>query len=225
MGPKSSKPPRAPPQGTVSSQDRAVLDLKNARDRLTRYSRSLEAAEVRLLERAKGLHREGKKDRAVMLMKLKVRKGREARAVEDQLLQVLSMVETLQWSAEQERVVGALREGKEALRRMHDRVSVDDVLSLMDDVEEGRREVEEIGDALAQLGEGDSLEEEEVEREIEQMVGEMEGETEKKEGGESYKVEDLPDVPITMPIAPKGGLEKEKVEVEEKEKERVAVSA
>ena len=122
MGPKSSKPSSPPPLGTVTSQDRAVLDLKNTRDRLSKYSKTLSLASDRLLLKAKALNKQGKKDRAVMLLKLRKRKAAELSNVESQLLQVLQMVETLQWSTEQERVVKALREGKDALRQMHDRV-------------------------------------------------------------------------------------------------------
>eukprot|EP00518_Triparma_eleuthera_P005365 CAMPEP_0182457532 /NCGR_PEP_ID=MMETSP1319-20130603/3087_1 /TAXON_ID=172717 /ORGANISM="Bolidomonas pacifica, Strain RCC208" /LENGTH=215 /DNA_ID=CAMNT_0024656025 /DNA_START=112 /DNA_END=756 /DNA_ORIENTATION=- len=215
MGPKASKPSRPPPLGTVTSQDRAVLDLKNTRDRLSKYSKSLSSAEERLLAKAKALSRQGKKDRALMLLKLRKRKAKELENVETQLLQVLQMVETLQWSTEQARVVAALKEGKDALRAMHDRVSVDDVLGLMDDVEEGRAEAMAISDALAQLGEGDMAEEEEVQEELRRMEEGM-------EEGPKYDVEDLPDVPVSMPVAPSGGLQKEKEKDEEKEIERVA---
>jgi len=190
------------------------LDLKNTRDRLSKYSKSLSSAEERLLAKAKALSRQGKKDRALMLLKLRKRKAKELENVETQLLQVLQMVETLQWSTEQARVVAALKEGKDALRAMHDRVSVDDVLGLMDDVEEGRAEAMAISDALAQLGEGDMAEEEEVQEELRRM-----------EEGPKYDVEDLPDVPVSMPVAPSGGLQKEKEKDEEKEIERVAVAA
>ena len=90
--------------------------------------------------------------------------------------------------------------------------SVDDVLGLMDDVEEGKATVDAISDALAQLGEGVAGEDEEVEEELRRMEEGMEERP-------NYDVKDLPDVPVSMPVAPQGGLPKGK------EKERVAVAA
>lgn len=49
----------------ISSKDRVVLDLKNARDRLKKYQHSLEKDSVHLHETARALLKAGKKVRLI----------------------------------------------------------------------------------------------------------------------------------------------------------------
>lgn len=82
MGPSQSKTNKKAPVGEVTSQDRAILDLKNSRDRLKRYIAVLDVDEKRLLDRAKEMHQQGKKRQAVLLMKVRKKKIKEAEVSE-----------------------------------------------------------------------------------------------------------------------------------------------
>jgi division protein CdvB (Snf7/Vps24/ESCRT-III family) len=57
--------------------DRAVLDLKNARDRLHRYKQKLERDEIKLVWRAKEAKERGDAQRALRLLRLRGHKERE----------------------------------------------------------------------------------------------------------------------------------------------------
>jgi len=56
---------------TVSDKDRAVLDLKNCRDRLKRETAKYEKDSVKLFNQAQKLLKAGEKKKAVMCMKLR----------------------------------------------------------------------------------------------------------------------------------------------------------
>ena len=232
MGPSSSKAAKAAssaPLGTVTSQDRAVLDLKNARDRLKRYIKTLETDEARLLNRAKLLNSQGKKRQAILLMKVRKKKLSEAQSVESQLLNVYEMVQTIQWQSEQQTIMSALASGKEALKQLHSEMSVDAVLDLMDEVESEQEQERQINEALTRGVSWATVDDEELEKELQQLQGETaEEKTEEKteERTAQYDVDKIPEAPINMPLAPTGGLDTKQDEKEEiKEQERVAVPA
>ncbi|GMH83464.1 hypothetical protein TrVE_jg1052 [Triparma verrucosa] len=235
MGPSSSKAAKAAssaPLGTVTSQDRAVLDLKNARDRLKRYIKTLETDEARLLNRAKLLNSQGKKRQAILLMKVRKKKLSEAQSVESQLLNVYEMVQTIQWQSEQQTIMSALASGKEALKQLHSEMSVDAVLDLMDEVESEQEQERQINEALTRGVSWATVDDEELEKELQQLQGETaadEKTSEEKTTEErtaQYDVDKIPEAPINMPLAPTGGLDTKQDEKEEiKEQERVAVPA
>ena len=103
---KKKKKPRA-----VTAQDRAVLDLKVARDGLRRFQAQLDADAVRLTARAATLLRNGKRDRALLTLKFRRFRQDRADAVDGQLLQLEHMVSAIRWEERQGAVVRALREG------------------------------------------------------------------------------------------------------------------
>ena len=57
---KSKSTPNRTGGGTITPLDRAILDLKNSRDRLTKYRTKLESDSNKLASRAKQLHAEQK---------------------------------------------------------------------------------------------------------------------------------------------------------------------
>eukprot|EP00549_Striatella_unipunctata_P009101 CAMPEP_0118725226 /NCGR_PEP_ID=MMETSP0800-20121206/33025_1 /TAXON_ID=210618 ORGANISM="Striatella unipunctata, Strain CCMP2910" /NCGR_SAMPLE_ID=MMETSP0800 /ASSEMBLY_ACC=CAM_ASM_000638 /LENGTH=234 /DNA_ID=CAMNT_0006633907 /DNA_START=103 /DNA_END=807 /DNA_ORIENTATION=- len=139
---------RAP---TISSIDRAVLDLKNTRDRLTRYKKKLVKEEESLLQRAKiCCSREEKNDvkTAINLLKLRKYKNKQVEDVDGQLLTVLKMVDSIQTKEQEADVLVALKAGKDALARMHETLSLESVMELMDRVEEENELEQQINDVF-----------------------------------------------------------------------------
>ena len=186
----SSKQSKTRPKGTISDIDRAVLDLKNSRDRLSRYKTKLNNDSAKLLERAKKSNSEGDKKTAVGLLKLRKYKLKEAENVDSQLLTLMQMISNIQSKEEEKEVLSALRSGKDALQKLHEETSVDDVLKLMDEVHEQNEVEREINDILSHGESLSSVEEAEIEAEFAALEAEM---LETKEE-EEVKV-DLPTVP------------------------------
>lgn len=198
----TSKPKKSAPGGTITAADRAVLDLKNSRDRLGRFRKKLEMDQEKLLERAKKSQKEGNKSMAMHLMKLRKHKISEVTNVENQLLTIYEMVDKIAGKENELEIMKAMDEGKNALEYLHREMSVDDVLHLMDEIEEQSEVEHQINEILRQGAGLSSIDESAIEDEL----AAMEMELQKEKGGEIQEP-NLPVVatgalPDILPVAP-----------------------
>lgn len=201
MGSCSSKlsATKTPVGGIISPIDRAVLDLKNSRDRLSRYKTKTTADCDKLLARAKSIHGTNPKDAprkttTLNLLKLRKYKLNQVENVNSQLLTIETMVENIQSKEEEKELLTALETGKNALQQLHEENTVEDVLKLMDEVEEQNDMEREVNEVLMGSGAENSLSSEEM-MEIEEELAALEREV---FGEKSDTVDDdiqLPDVP------------------------------
>lgn len=132
----------------VTDQDRAVLDLKNSRDRLTRYQKRLDLDCDKLQAQALAMVKGGRKDRALLLLKVKKLKQDQADKASSQLLTVHQLMETIDWESQQLKVFNALKEGNLALQKLHEEMPLDKVEELMADTAESIAMEEEISKAI-----------------------------------------------------------------------------
>ncbi|CAN0173318.1 unnamed protein product [Ectocarpus sp. 6 AP-2014] len=132
----------------VTDQDRAVLDLKNSRDRLTRYQKKLDLECAKLQAQAAAMVKEKRKDRALLLLKIKKLKQDQADKASSQLLSVHQMMDTIDWETQQLQVFNALKEGNVALNKLHEEMPLDKVEELMADTAESIAMEEEISKAI-----------------------------------------------------------------------------
>lgn len=220
MGGRSSKVKKAPiiPKGggTITPLDRATLDLKNSRDRLSKYRKKLNLDADKLASRAKALYADGNKSYALKIMKLRKYKLQEADRVEEQLLTVLRMVDKISEKQNEQEVIAAMKRGKDALQILHDEMGIDDVVNLMDDIrdqdevekkinevlgEEGMRVVEEMG------GDDDIL------AELEQLEEEIKSEAAATQETGSVALPDAPSKPLPAVEEPTATTEGKKLAV------------
>lgn len=222
-GSSSTTQKRKPPGGTISSVDRAVLDLKNSRDRLSRYKAKLELDEQKLVQRAKLAKEKGQTKTALNLLRLRKYKQREVETVEGQLLNVLQLVQTIDSKQNEAQVLAAMKVGKDTLQHMHEQMTVDDVLELMDQIQEQNAVESEISDILQQGVPELSIEDEAaVEAELQSLM-ESEGLV-----TTTTTTTSLPEAPTTelLPTAPTNKLPDVAVGTTTTEKEgRVAVAS
>jgi len=175
MGALTSKQSAPPPSAlkhaaAISDVDRAVLDLKNARDRLRRYRTKLEADEAKLVEQARKAKASGRTDRAIGLLRLRKYKQQQLQSVESQLLNVLTMVETIDSKVNEKGFLDAMVAGKDALSQLHKERTVDDVLELMDAVADEIAAEQEINDILQHVPTLSAQDEADVEQELEALI-------------------------------------------------------
>jgi len=188
----------------VTLIDRAVLDLKNTRDRLSRYKTKTSADCDKLLSRAQSIHGQNMKDAqkkatALNLLKLRKYKLNQVENINSQLLTIETMVANIQSKEEETEVFAALKKGKNALQQLHDENTVEDVLKLMDEVveqNEMEREINEvlIGSAANSLSPEELME---VEEELAALEREMLG-GEKAEEDNDIQLPDVPDDELPM---------------------------
>lgn len=195
---KSAKQPaKKAPGGTITPIDRATLDLKISRDRLSKYRSKLSLDSDKLASRAKSLHAEGKTKNALQLLRLRKYKLQEADRVEEQLLTVLRMIDKISEKQNEQEVIFAMKQGKDALQIMHDQMgNIDTVLDLMDDIRDQNETEQRINEALGQEGLTvmESLGEEDILAELELLEEEVRQE-EEKAGVKKEENVVLPNVP------------------------------
>jgi charged multivesicular body protein 6 len=137
-----------PKQPQVTAIDRTMLDLKNARDRLSRYRTKLAQDDVRLREQAIKAKQNGQTTTALGLLRLRKFKQQQAAACEDQLLNVLKMVETIDSRQNDAHILAAMASGKDALAALQKETTVEKVLDLMEQIQDQHDYQQEINEAL-----------------------------------------------------------------------------
>ncbi|CAO4359980.1 unnamed protein product [Caenorhabditis nigoni] len=154
---------------------------------------------------AKQLLKDGKKDRALLILK----KKRYQENIIDQTLKHLSkieqMVTDLEFAEVQQRVTEGLRQGNEALKKMNQLFDIDEIDKIMEETKEAAEYQEEISNMLSgQLSNADVSD---VEKELEELLAAQ--------------------VPVNLPEVPDHEMP-EKVAEKEKEKprrEKIALEA
>jgi charged multivesicular body protein 6 len=217
-GGSAGPPKKKAAGGTISATDRAMLDLKNSRDKLTKYKNQLEQDETKLVARAKAAKAKGDTKNALMLLKIRKIKLREVETVEGQLLNVLQLVQTIDSTQNTAQMLAAMKQGKETLKRMHEETTVDDILDLMDEIQEQHELEREMNQVFENVPELSVEDEAAVEAELEALIM----------GGEQTEQEiKLPEVPNTtpLPVAPNTKLPEQVPASEATSEERAAVAS
>jgi hypothetical protein len=190
----------------VTDKDRAMLDLKNSRDRLKKYRTKLDKDKEKLTEQARALVAKQQKTRALTVLKLRKYKETETDKVEDSLLSVVKMIEDIEWESANLQVLEALKSGNTALHKLHEQMSADDVAELLEDTNEAIEKQNEIDSMLA--GQFSSADDDELENELNMLMA---------------SDEDKKDAKLVLPAAPAGEIlptaPDGKIEAEEKKAE------
>ncbi|KAF8331494.1 charged multivesicular body protein 6-B [Cantharellus anzutake] len=175
----------------VTAQDRAVLDLKNQRDKLRRYQKQIQ----HVLDREQAIAKEalaaGKKDRA--LTALRRRKYQEGllSKTDAQLETLQGLVSSIEFSLVQRDVLHGLKLGNHVLSELHRQMKIEDVEKLMSETADGIAYQKEINELL--MNEITNEEEDAVQEELARLEREALPQRTQTEGIH------LPDVPATEP--------------------------
>ncbi|XP_029055871.1 charged multivesicular body protein 6 [Osmia bicornis bicornis] len=200
------------PPSRVTEQDKAILQLKQTRDKIKQYQRRIEQSleKERLL--AKKLVQNGQKDRALLLLRKKKFQEQVLSKTDGQLENLERMVHDIEFAQVEVKVIDGLKVGNAALKKLHDLLSIDEIEKVMDETREGIEKQKEINDVLS--GELTEEDEGEVEAELDALLA-------------AEVKEKAPEVPedVILPEVPEGVPEKKKERTKEKTQEAVALEA
>ncbi|XP_063699623.1 charged multivesicular body protein 6-A [Culicoides brevitarsis] len=200
----------------ITEQDKAILQLKQQRDKLKQYQKRVENSleSDRLL--AKKCLEKGNKDRARLLLRKKKYQEKLLQNADSQLEAIEKMTSDLEFAVVELDVVNTLKVGNEALKKVNDIMSIDDIERILDETREGVEKQQEI-DALISGALTDE-DEENILEELDRLV-----EEEKRDRIE-YIDEDIGD---QLPEVPQDALpEKEKAKKARKAStEKIALEA
>ncbi|VDK52981.1 unnamed protein product [Cylicostephanus goldi] len=182
---KSSTPP--PPKNCViTEQDQAILvsffmsmvfgiplkfffqQLKTQRDKIKQFIRRKERDMERERELARQLIKDGKKDRALLLLKKKRYQENVIEQTMRHLDNIDRMVHDLEFADIQQRVVEGLRQGNDALKKINAIFDIDEIEKLKEETREAAEYQEEISTLLS--GQLSNLDVQEAEQELEQLL-------------------------------------------------------
>ncbi|EAW07908.1 ESCRT-III subunit protein VPS20 [Aspergillus clavatus NRRL 1] len=187
----------------ISAQDRAILDLKNQRDKLRQYQKRITV----LTDRETAIAKEclARDDRRRALLALRRKKYQESllTKTDSQLEQLEQLTSQVEFSLVQKDVLFGLQQGTKVLQAINKEMGgIEAVEKLMGETEEARAYQEEISQMLA--GQLSNQDEDEVEDELERLQQET-------------QAINLPKVPTAPPLVVEG---EEEVDMEEAERTR-----
>ncbi|KAL2872189.1 ESCRT-III subunit protein VPS20 [Aspergillus lucknowensis] len=200
----------------ISAQDRAILNMKNQRDKLHQYQKRITV----LTDRETGIAKEclARDDRKRALLALRRKKYQESllAKTDAQLAQLEQLTTQVEFALVQKDVLFGLQQGTKVLQTIRKEMGgIEGVEKLMGENEEARAYQEEISQMLA--GHLSNQDEDEVEDELEALRREVQGPV------------DLPTAPIGLPSGgkqePEDELERQKARARARTRERTAIPA
>ncbi|KAH3909537.1 hypothetical protein HBI56_060780 [Parastagonospora nodorum] len=170
----------------ISAQDKAILDMKNQRDKLRQYQKRITVLTDREKEIAKECLAKGQTDKAKLALRRKKYQESLLSKTDSQLAQLEILTSDVEFALVQKDVLYGLQQGTAVLKEIHREMGgIENVEKLLADNEEARAYQEEISELLA--NKMSNQDEDEVEDELEALEAEVNG------------VPELPTAPIAQP--------------------------
>lgn len=145
----SSKGKDKKTESRVTEQDKAVLQLKQQRDKLKQYQKKINVQIGKDRNVAKQLLHDGRKDKAKLMLRKKKFQESLLEKTDGQLDNIDRMVTDLEFAQVESQVVQGLKVGNESLKKLHQLLSLEDVEKIMDETREGIEYQQEIDDLLS----------------------------------------------------------------------------
>jgi charged multivesicular body protein 6 len=156
------------PASRITQQDKAVLQLKQQRDKLKLYQRRIELSLESDRELAKKLLNKGQKERAKLLLRKKRYQESILQKTDNQLENMEKLTHDIEFAQVELQVINGLKQGNEALKKVNESLNIEDIEKILDETREGVEKQEEINALLM----GGLTEEDEtaVEDELAEMI-------------------------------------------------------
>ncbi|XP_064789791.1 charged multivesicular body protein 6-like [Oncorhynchus masou masou] len=133
----------------VTEQDRAVLQLKQQRDKLKQYQKRITLQLEKERNLAKQLLKDGKKEKALLLLKKKRYQDQLLDKTENQISNLERMCQDIEFAQIEMKVIEGLKVGNDCLKSLHEAMSIEDVERIMDETQEAIEYQREIDEMLA----------------------------------------------------------------------------
>ncbi|PNS21077.1 Charged multivesicular body protein 6 [Sphaceloma murrayae] len=184
----------------ITAQDKAILGMKNQRDKLRQYQKKITILTDRETEIARQCLRTGDKRRALLALRKKKYQQSLLEKTDGQLAQLETLTADVEFALVQKDVLFGLQQGTSVLKQINKEMGgLEKVEQLMADNEEARAYQREVSDML--VGQMSNADEDEVEDELAALEKEM-GVRQKEEiklPGTEGLVDPMPDAPTETP--------------------------
>ncbi|BFZ17258.1 hypothetical protein BsWGS_20297 [Bradybaena similaris] len=190
----------------VTEQDKAILQLKQQRDKLKQYQKKITVQLERDREVARTLLKNGKKDKAKLMLRKKKFQESLLIKTDSQLENIERLVHDLEYAQVEQEVIKGLQIGNASLKKIHEIMSLEDVERIMEETQEGIEKQREIDELLS--GGLSAQDESDVLAELDEIVKQSEAEEN-----------------IFLPDVPTGKIEEKEQRPEASKVKKVAVAA
>lgn len=190
---------RAP---VVTAQDRAILQLKQQRDKIRIYQKKTERDLEKNRDLALKLFQNNMKDRALIVLRRKKCMEETLSRTEKQLETLEELVRDIEYTQIEVSVVEGLRVGTAALKQLNSLMDIDDIQQMLQDNEEAADKQKEISDILQRTSE--RFDEEELLRELDSYLPKQES----VEQHEEKVIEEIPEIPKESSLEEQTALSK-----------------
>ena len=133
----------------ITEQDRAILGLKKQRDQLKQYQKRIQNVLEKDRELAKKLLKEGKTDRAKLLLRKKKFQEGLLEKTDGQLDNLEKLVHDIEFAQVQKQVLDGLKDGNAALEKANAMFSIEEIEDIMADTQEAAEKQQEITNMLS----------------------------------------------------------------------------
>ncbi|XP_028842819.1 charged multivesicular body protein 6 [Denticeps clupeoides] len=133
----------------ITEQDRAVLQLKQQRDKLKQYQKRITLQLERERHLAKLLLKDGKKEKALLLLKKKRYQDQLLEKTENQIANLERLVQDIEFAQIEMKVLEGLKAGNDCLKKMHEVMSIEEVERIMEETHDAIEYQKQIDDLLA----------------------------------------------------------------------------
>nr|XP_056722833.1 charged multivesicular body protein 6 isoform X1 [Euleptes europaea]XP_056723000.1 charged multivesicular body protein 6 isoform X1 [Euleptes europaea] len=176
----------------VTEQDKAVLQLKQQRDKLKQYQKRISLQLERERRVALQLLKDGKKEKAKWLLKKKRYQEQLLDKTDNQISNLEHMVQDIEFTQIEMKVLEGLKIGNECLNKMHQVMSIEEVERIIDETQDAIEYQRQIDEMLA----GSFTEEDE-----DAILAELDAITQEQIDLPEVPSEPLPEkIPETSPI-------------------------
>ncbi|KAL8709474.1 MAG: hypothetical protein Q9220_005857 [cf. Caloplaca sp. 1 TL-2023] len=158
----------------ISAQDRAILDMKNQRDKLHQYQKRITVITDRETDIAKQCLARGDKPKALLALRRKKFQESLLAKTDSQLETLEQLTSNVEFALVQKDVIYGLQQGTAVLKQIHTEMGgIEHVEKLMGENEEARTYQREISEMLG--GQMSNQDEDEVEDELEALENQIQG--------------------------------------------------
>ncbi|KAH8275439.1 hypothetical protein KR026_007292 [Drosophila bipectinata] len=218
MGALFGKSSKKTAPSRITDQDKAVLQLKQQRDRLKQYQKRIELQleNDRLLARKCLQH--GRKDRAKSLLRKKKYQESLLTNADKQLENLEKLAADLEFAQVEIKVLDGLKAGNAALKKVHDLLDINEVERIMDETREGIEKQQEIDAILT-----DVL----TEQDEEDVLAELDALEAEEDQQKTAQLPDVPteDLPVPAENEPEASEEPERTKAISSKPKKVLVEA
>lgn len=137
----------------VTNQDKAILQLKQQRDKIRIYQKKTEQELIRSKEMALKLFQNNMKERAIIVMKRRKCMEDIINRTDKQLETLQQLVSEIEFTQAEVSVVQGLKIGNEALKQLTSLMNIEDIQRMMEDSQEAAEKQREITDILSRSSE------------------------------------------------------------------------